>query len=125
MCFDLNLTMNQTKTHLINPYLAPHLNNLVTSEENCIISENIEVVTPRKRGSYLRQVVSLSGKTFTEMPRNDPMKRLEKYGIFPRSKYTFDVYLQIAYLAGQKRSLDYIVEHLRKDFPALNAAHLR
>ena len=116
--------MNQTKTHLINPYLTPHLNNLVTSEANCIISENNEVVTPPARGSYLRQIVSLSGKTFAKVPRNDPMKRLEMYGIFPHSKYTFDVYLQIAYLAGQKRSLDYIVEHLRKDFPALDAAHL-
>lgn len=124
MCLDSKLQMIKLKTHLDNPYLAPHLNNLVTSEENCIISGNNEVVTPRKRGSYLRQVVSLSGKIFAEMPRNDPMKRLEKYGIFPRSKYTFDVYLQIAYLAGQKRSLDYIVEHLRKDFPVLDAAHL-
>ncbi len=52
------------------------------------------------------------------------MGRLEKYGIFPRSKYSMDVYLHIAYLAGENRSLDYIVEHMRKDFPALDDAHL-
>lgn len=101
----------QTKTSLITEQIDP-------------IFENDEIDTPRKRGNYLRQVISLSGRNFVEVPRNDPMGRLEKYGIFPRSKYTFDVYLQIAYLAGQGRSLDYIVEHLRKDFPSLNAVHL-
>ncbi len=35
-----------------------------------------------------------------------------------------DVYWYIAYLAGEKCSLDYIVEHMRKDFPALDKAHL-
>ena len=116
--------MSKTKTHLINPFYAHNLNNLVTAEENCIIIDNNKVVTPQGRGCYLRQVTSLSGRHFVEVPRNDPMARLEKYGIFPRSKYTFDVYLQIAYLAGEKRSLDYIVEHMRKDFPSLDDAHL-
>lgn len=112
------------KTQLINPFLKANLNNLVTTEENCIISGNYDVVTPRKRGSYDRQVFSLSGRKFVDVPRNDVLGRLTKYGIFPRSKYSFDVYLQIAYLAGEKRSLDYIVKHLRKEFPSLDDAHL-
>ena len=116
--------MLKPKAHPNNLFKTRILNNLVTSEENCIIFGNNEEDIPRKRGNYLRQVISLSGKNFAEVPRSNPMERLEKYGILPRSKYTFDVYLQIAYLAGQGRSLDYIVEHLKKDFSALDDAHL-
>lgn len=114
----------KTKTHLINSFYASHLINSAATDEICIISDNNEVDAPRKGGIYLRQVVSLHGKQFVVVPRNDPMERLAKFGILPRSKYTFDVYLQIAYLAGQERSLDYIVEYMRKDFLAIDEAHL-
>jgi hypothetical protein len=120
-----------TKTQLINRFQEYYFNKPVGVEKNILITEeidfpstsNLEIKKSKKKYNYWRQAVSLSGRHFVEVPRNDPMWRLEKYGIFPRSKYTMEVYLQIAYLAGEKRSLDYIVEHMRKDFPALDEAH--
>lgn len=122
----------KTKAQLINRFHEHHINKSVGIEENVLITDEIdlppasdlEVKKSKKYYSYYRQAVSLSGKQFIEVPRNNPMERLAKYGIFPRSKYTMEVYLQIAYMAAEKRSLDYIVEHMRKDFPALDDAHL-
>ena len=112
--------MSNTKTHLINPFLQANLNKSIVKENINIIEEKISL----KPKTYLRSFFSLSGKQIVKVPRNNPHKRLQDFGIIPRSKYTLDVYLQIAKLFSDEKSPDQMVEYLHDTYASLKEARL-
>ncbi|MCY3413005.1 MAG: transposase [Candidatus Heimdallarchaeota archaeon] len=116
--------MSKTIACLKSKSTSSNLNNSIVSDDICTNSELNLSSSPHKRGTYTRQVVDLDGVHFVDVPRDDPLERLEMYGIMPYSKYSFDVYLHIAFLLSQNYSIDQMVKILHRDFPSLNKAHL-
>lgn len=96
----------------------------LTVKEASQIFENNDLVTPQKTDNYLRQIVSLDEITQVYVPRNQPIIRLQQFGIIPKAKYTLDVYIEIAYLFAQGNSPEQILQKLHQEYPSLAQAHI-
>ncbi len=82
---------------------------------------------PKRKGEYLRQLFTLNEHKFVEAPRNEPMDRFYEFGILPKSKYSFDVFLEIASLIkheDRERSPDEIVRILHDKYPTMEKAKI-
>ena len=82
---------------------------------------------PKRKGEYLRQLFTLTEQKFVEVPRYEPMDRFYEFGILPRKKYSFDVFLEIASLIkdeNRARSPDEIVRMLRDKYPTMEKAKI-
>lgn len=83
------------------------------------------VIPPKKKGKYLRQIYGLKGSSFVKVPRHQPLNRFYEFGILPNSKYSFDVYLEIASLikhSNGERCPQEIAQILRAKYQSLEKA---
>lgn len=104
------------------------INSIKQTPHTRQISENVfqtsDLALGEESQKYLRTIISLQKRAQVLVPRNKPHQRLLDFGIIPKSKYTLDVYLEIALQFSEGKNPDQIVDHLKSQYTSLLMASI-
>lgn len=88
------------------------------------IYENNGTNLVKSQKSYLRTVFRLDCVDHIEVPVGKPLERFTDFGILPKSRYDFSVYIEVARLITQCLNPQEIADYLRANYPSLSKARI-